>query len=1084
MGDVYLGEDTQTGQKVAIKRLKPEFTGKNATMIVRFRREGEALRKLNHPNIVKMLDAVEQNSFYYLIMEYVPGGDLHDLIADKGQLPVKQTLRIGLELADALARAHHLNIIHRDLKPANILISETGTPLLTDFGIAHIGDADSITAEGSVIGSYAYLSPEIFMGDPPGAASDIWAFGIILYEMLTATRPFQGSTQAGVMSSILMNPLPDPERLRSDLPDGVIELLYRCLAKQPGDRISSARLLGAEIENLLRSDETPLPLSASKPPQMVRVVRRAEPTPTSASDVVLPRQSTPFIGREKELEAIISLIKGDDCSVVTLLGPGGMGKTRLSIEAGSRLRSFYPYGVYFTPLAPLTSSEQVVTTIADVVGLRFGDGSSPEEQLIAYLDDKKMLLILDNFEHVLPAAEMLGRLIAGASEITLLISSRARLNLRAECLYEVHGLNTPEISEGATFEQQDAVQMFVSYARRVQPGYTIDEEDRPAIRRICQMVGGAPLGIELAAAWVRSLPPAEIVEELTEDLDFLQTERADLPDRQKGMRAAFEYSWNILNEKEQASLRKLSVFRGEFTRQEAKIITGTSVQLLMSLVDHSLLQRSPAGRYSVLELIRQYAAEKLSEEPEEEDKTRRSHAMYFAAYLDGFSKAFIGSDQLTALTEVEAEFDDIRAAWEWASEHQRVAEIRLMILNLMRFMMLRGRFADCEALFSRAADHLKNSTDEEATAVLGMLETRRGVIATHLSQYERSKTLLENALSLAEKRDDKNDIAFCKQELGNVLAILGEKERGKSFIEESIAEFEALDDSGSVARGLYRLGFALAGMGQIERGIEVTEKCLEISRANGDTYRMAGALSNLGSWYLFHGHYAKGTAYREEGLDLWRQMGNSSHIAHSLSILGGVKLLSTGDPKTALPLIDEGQTLSSDVASKAAVTYVRSFIKTFEEHYDEGLALGKQALELAAASGNFASVMHAHNVTGFAMTGKGHYTEAAPLHVTAMGIAMTVRSPAFMILMLPGFAILKAHKGDQEGAVRLLSLALHHPTSPGVWTEKFPTLVKTKQQAREDLSKAAFEAAWEAGKSLDIVTTAQSLVAEFNPEKD
>ena len=284
MGAVYRGEDTHTGAAVAIKELKQEIVATDPSLVDRFRREGEALRKLNHPNIVRMLDAVEEDGRHYLIMQYVGGGSLRDLINSEAQLSTERVLDIALDLADALTRAHHLKIIHRDLKPANVLIDDNGTPLLTDFGLAHLGGRTRVTETGAIIGTYAYLSPGACRGEELDGRADIWAFGVILYELLAGRRPYLEKQPAALLSAILTKPVPNLAELRPDLPEALVSLVQQMLEKDRDKRIRSARLVGATLEaitegfELTSIDKSATPILATKlyaPPPRPKVVPRS-----------------------------------------------------------------------------------------------------------------------------------------------------------------------------------------------------------------------------------------------------------------------------------------------------------------------------------------------------------------------------------------------------------------------------------------------------------------------------------------------------------------------------------------------------------------------------------------------------------------------------------------------------------------------------------------------------------------------------------------------------------------------------------------------------------------------------------------
>ena len=251
MGDVYRGTDTQTGALVAIKALRPEVVSGTPDAIARFIREGEALRELNHPNIVHMVDAIEEGGRHYLVMEYVPGGSLRDLLEKQGRLSIERTVEIALDVADALTRAHRIGIIHRDLKPSNVLLAADGTPRLTDFGIAQLAGGPRLTGADRAVGTVDYMSPEACNVEPLDRRTDVWSFGVMLYEMLAGQRPFASDSPLTTLTAILTQPLPDFQRLCPDAPNALADLVYRMLEKDRQQRIPSVRLVGAELEAIL-----------------------------------------------------------------------------------------------------------------------------------------------------------------------------------------------------------------------------------------------------------------------------------------------------------------------------------------------------------------------------------------------------------------------------------------------------------------------------------------------------------------------------------------------------------------------------------------------------------------------------------------------------------------------------------------------------------------------------------------------------------------------------------------------------------------------------------------------------------------
>jgi len=662
MGDVYRGTDTQTGQPVAVKALKSGVVARDPDILERFVREGEALRQLNHPNIVSMVAAVEEEGQHYLVMEYVGGGSLRDLLDDQGVLPSTRVLEITLEVADALTRAHHLGIIHRDLKPANVLLAEDGTPHLTDFGIAHVADSPRLTQTGVLVGTVDYLSPEACQGEPLDARADLWAFGVLLYEMLTGELPFTGETLIAALTAILTHPIPDLASLRLDALDALVDLVYRMLEKDRHQRIPSARLVGAELEAILNEWEIISPTLRPAPVAPPTADRFATPTPPADEPRHnLPVQPTPFVGREAELTELARLLDDPGVHLLTILGAGGMGKTRLALEAGAAQMGNFERGVYFVSLAPLQSIEAIVPTVAEALGFSFytdaegGAKAEPRQQLLDYLRQKRMLILMDNFEHLLDGVNLVTDILETAPDVKILAASRARLSVQGEHLFHLTGMDFPDWETPEDAAECSAVKLFLQSARRTRPGFELVTDDLKYISRICRLVRGMPLGILMVAAWVEMLTPAEIAGEIGQGLDFLETDLRDVPERQRSMRAVFDHSWNLLTEREQEVFQGLSVFRGGFTRQAAQRVTVASLRELMALVNKSLLRRAPTGRYEVHELLRQYAAEKLDQSPSASETARDRHRAYYTAALQGWCEDLKGPRQRTALAEMDAE---------------------------------------------------------------------------------------------------------------------------------------------------------------------------------------------------------------------------------------------------------------------------------------------------------------------------------------------------------------------------------------------------------------------------------------------
>jgi predicted ATPase/DNA-binding SARP family transcriptional activator len=397
------------------------------------------------------------------------------------------------------------------------------------------------------------------------------------------------------------------------------------------------------------------------------------------STLHLPGQLTPFIGREEEVAQIKALVADPAHRLVTLFGPGGTGKTRLSIQVASQLGELFPDGVFFVALAATPSPEAVLPALAQSLGFTFYREETPRQQLLDYLRGKNLLLVLDNLDHLLGAANLFSDILAHAPGVKLLATSRIRLNIQGEQLFSVVGMRFPEAAETETWEDPDAqarsysaLLLFRDRARRVQPAFTLTTENIGSVLQICDAVKGIPLGLELAAGWLELLPPADIVAEIHRSLDFLETSQADIPDRQRSIRAVFDSSWKLLSEDEQIVLCRLCVFIGSFSRDAAQYVGATSLRTLLSLLNKSWLQQTDAGRFQLHELLRHYGLERLQANPSEWQDSHSRYADYFMKFTVEQTERMHSSQQFSALRTLKEELPtNIKSTLDWLVSQRR-----------------------------------------------------------------------------------------------------------------------------------------------------------------------------------------------------------------------------------------------------------------------------------------------------------------------------------------------------------------------------------------------------------------------------
>src|SRR6266446_4992133 len=558
MGEVYRARDTRLDRSVAIKILSAAFSA-DCDRLVRFEQEARSASALNHPSIVTIYELGQDGSTHYIAMELVEGKTLRELLVS-GLLPMRKAIEIAAQVAEGLTKAHEAGITHRDLKPENLMVSHDGFVKILDFGLAKHGSpsgersdmfnpSTSLTASGLVLGTAEYMSPEQAGGRPLDFRSDQFSFGQVLYEMVTGKRPFQRGTAAETLVAILREQAEPVGVQNRDAPAPLCWAIERCLAKDPDKRYVSTRDLARELAAIRdRFSEKP--------------ATQVETRPTN-----LPVQRTGFVGREKEVAAAKELLLRQDVRLVTVTGPGGIGKTRLAVEVAGGLIEMFPGGIHFVPLSPLSDPGLIASVIVQTLGIREAGGQSPLEILKKNLQDSlraPMLLVLDNFEHLIQAAPTVAELLAAAPNLKILVTSRAALHVYGEHEFPVPPLALPDSRSMSPLEllQYPAVALFVQRAVAVKPDFEVNRENASAVTEICARLDGLPLAIELAAARVKVLSPSSMRTRLASRLQLLTGGARDLPQRQQTLRAAIDWSYDLLNPAEQKLFRRLSVFVG------------------------------------------------------------------------------------------------------------------------------------------------------------------------------------------------------------------------------------------------------------------------------------------------------------------------------------------------------------------------------------------------------------------------------------------------------------------------------------------------------------------------------------------
>jgi predicted ATPase/DNA-binding CsgD family transcriptional regulator len=1036
--EVYLGQHVRLPLQAAIKVLHTHLTEQEAA---HFQREAETIAQLAHPSIVRILDYDVQDGMPFLVMDYAPGGSLRRRYPKGSQVPLPLFIASVKQVAAALQYAHERKVIHRDVKPENMLVGRREEVLLSDFGIATVTHSTASEVVHGTSGTVAYMAPEQIEGHPR-AASDQYALGVVVYEWLCGQRPFEGSVTEVMVQHLTMPPPPLRARVPT-LSAEIEQVALQALVKDPKDRFASVQDFALALEEATREESSGRTL----------VELSTDRTTKGGFKHNLPAQLTPLLGREQEVATVCVLLRRPDVRLLTLTGTGGIGKTRLGLQIATDLLADFADGVCFVPVAPISDPELVVPTIAQAFGLQERGEQPLLSKLQAYLRDKRLLLLLDNFEQLLSAAPSLAELLADCPQLKILVTSRATLHIQGEHEFAVPPLAVPDLAhlpEGEVLSQYAAVALFVQRAQAIKRDFQLTKANARAVAEICTRLDGLPLAIELAAGRIKLLPPQALLARLEHRLQILTSGAQNMPARQQTLRNTIAWSYDLLDAEVQRLFRWLSVFVGGCTLEAIEAVgtalgyrVGQVLDKVASLIDKSLLQQTEQEgkepRLVLLETIREYGVEMLVASGEME-ACRQAHAEFYLRLAEEAEPELRGAQSALWLERLERERDNLRAVMQWLLEQDGVGQRKEMALRLgaalKDFWNLRGPYSEGRAFLEQA------------------LAGSEGVAPS-----VRAKALYAS---------------------GEMVSILGAQDRAQVLYEEGLALSRELGDTAGIARFLQGLGWVAWHRGNYTAARRLTEETLALWREVGDKERVAWTLSMLGLLYEVQGEPERARSLSEESLALHRELGNKGGMADALFVLAQEHLHSQGDPMAVRSLLEESLALYREggykpgmancFALSARLALSQGDVVTARQHAEESVALYKE-------TGDPGGITASLSVLGEVEASQRNYATARSLYEESLAIARKRGDKGSIALYQEAFASVVAAQGEFTWAARLwgatevLREAISAPRPP---FERV-SYERAVAAARTQLGEQAFTAAWAEGRTM---TPAQAFAAQ------
>ncbi len=755
----------------------------------------------------------------------------------------------------------------------------------------------------------------------------------------------------------------------------------------------------------------------------------------------LPTPGDPFIGRQTELAELAERLADPDIRLITLLGPGGIGKTRLALQVAVDHVGLFQHGVYFVPLATASTLDQVISAIIESLPYPFPDSASrhnqdAQTQLLNLIHSHPdMLLVLDNIDQATTLAPFLADMLRRAPGVRLLITSQERLNLRQEWVYEISGLAYPagdEPTEAPAAEAYSAVELFVQNVRRVRRQFQ-PQDEMSSIIRICRLVEGMPLALELAAAWTVHHHCAEIADQIAAGLDILTASWSNASERHRSIRAVLEHSWQLLSPPDQDILSRLAVFCGGLEAQIAGDVAAAAparwAAALSACIDKSLLRRSATGRYDLHPLLRQFALDKLAEQPALLQETQTRFVRRFAQFLEQQNRRLNSAAHKTALVEIGHEIDNIRQSWQWAIALDDLDAISQSIEGLYFFFDSRGHFEQGIHLFAQALSQWPDRPSHQA--IIGRTSSSLGALYYRIGQRDLAQAALERGLGLAERLNSPADQMFALLHLSNLARYQGHDAQSERWAARSLTLAQQIGSTWGITRSLFVLGMLAYQAGRADEAGQLFDSSLATARSADNPRLLLSPLNALGDLACYRGDYEQAQAFFSQALALSRELDTPLNIAMHLNNLGTVYHYQEQYEQAAL-LYQESLDISiqiGDPIGQALALGNLSEIALLLARYDQARLYSQKGLEIGHSIQDQPIIVTCLNNLGEIDLACGNERAAWPPLLDALRLVQNSPAGAIVGRILVNLALLFARQHQPEQAAALLTLARDHPVS-------------------------------------------------------